>query len=65
MKYTAVTFTSSTIEEWQKDLLIAELANLGFDTFEDQGQGFVGLCAIIQLGHPGFGNSFGYGSGWL
>lgn len=49
MKYTAVTFTSSTIEEWQKDLLIAELANLGFDTFEDQGQGFVAYVPSSNL----------------
>ncbi|MFD1167313.1 50S ribosomal protein L11 methyltransferase [Sphingobacterium daejeonense] len=49
MKYTAVAFTSSTIEEWQKDLLIAELANLGFDTFEDQGQGFVAYVPSSNL----------------
>jgi ribosomal protein L11 methyltransferase len=49
MKYTAVTFTSSTIEEWQKDLLIAELANLGFDTFEDQDQGFVAYVPSSNL----------------
>ena len=49
MKYTAVAFTSSTIEEWQKDLLIAELANLGFDTFEDQDQGFVAYVPSSNL----------------
>ena len=49
MKYTAVTFTSSTMEEWQKDLLIAELANLGFDTFEDQNQGFVAYIPDSNL----------------
>ncbi|MGB7529088.1 50S ribosomal protein L11 methyltransferase [Sphingobacterium cellulitidis] len=49
MKYTAVTFTSSNIEEWQKDLLIAELANLGFDTFEDQDQGFVAYIPASNL----------------
>ena len=49
MKYTAVTFTSSTMEEWQKDLLIAELANLGFDTFEDQDQGFVAYIPDSNL----------------
>lgn len=49
MKYTAVTFTSSNMEEWQKDLLIAELANLGFDTFEDQDQGFVAYIPAANL----------------
>ncbi|WP_313259391.1 50S ribosomal protein L11 methyltransferase [Sphingobacterium sp.] len=49
MKYTAVAFTSSNIEEWQKDLLIAELANLGFDTFEDQDQGFVAYIPAANL----------------
>jgi len=49
MKYTAVTFTSFNIEEWQKDLLIAELANLGFDTFEDQDQGFVAYIPSANL----------------
>ncbi len=49
MRYTAVTFTSSNIEDWQKDLLIAELANLGFDTFEDQSQGFVAYIPASNL----------------
>jgi len=37
------------MEEWQKDLLIAELANLGFDTFEDQDQGFVAYIPAANL----------------
>lgn len=49
MKYSAVTFTSSNMEEWQKDLLVAELANLGFDTFEDQDQGFVAYVPTANL----------------
>ncbi len=40
MKYTAVNFISSDIQEWQKDLLIAELGEIGFDTFEDTNTGF-------------------------
>lgn len=40
MKYTAVNFISSDIAEWQKDLLIAELGDIGFDTFEDSEKGF-------------------------
>lgn len=49
MKYSAVTFTSSAMEEWQKDLLVAELAILGFDTFEDQDQGFVAYVPSASL----------------
>ena len=49
MKYSAVTFTSSAMEEWQKDLFVAELANLGFDTFEDQDQGFVAYVPSASL----------------
>jgi len=37
------------MEEWQKDLLVAELANLGFDTFEDQDQGFVAYVPTANL----------------
>lgn len=40
MKYSAVTFTSPQMEDWQKDLLISELAGIGYDTFEDVDQGF-------------------------
>ena len=52
MKYTAVSFTSSTMEDWQKDLLIAELADIGFDTFEDTADGFVGYIpsANVDIG---------------
>lgn len=42
MKYTAVNFVSMDIQDWQKDLLIAELADIGFDTFEDSEDGFSG-----------------------
>lgn len=40
MKYTAVNFVSSDIQDWQKDLLIADLGDIGFDTFEDTEEGF-------------------------
>ncbi|HMR19080.1 MAG TPA: 50S ribosomal protein L11 methyltransferase [Sphingobacterium sp.] len=40
MKYSAVHFGVTGIQEWQKDLLIAELADIGFDTFEDTARGF-------------------------
>lgn len=49
MKYTAVTFTSSTIEDWQKDLLISELAEIGFDTFEDIDGGFEAYIPSANL----------------
>ncbi|MGN0003360.1 MAG: 50S ribosomal protein L11 methyltransferase [Sphingobacterium composti] len=40
MKYTAVNFVSADIQDWQKDLLIADLGDIGFDTFEDTEEGF-------------------------
>lgn len=41
MKYIQVTFSFKAIEEYQQDLLIAELADIGFNTFEDAEEGFV------------------------
>lgn len=41
MKYIQVTFSFKAIEEYQQDLLIAELADIGFNTFEDAAGGFV------------------------
>lgn len=49
MKYTAVAFTSSTMEDWQKDLLIAELGDLGYDTFEDLNQGFTAYIPAVNV----------------
>src|SRR5690606_5615338 len=40
MKYSAVHFHTTAIQDWQKDLLVAELADIGFDTFEDTDKGF-------------------------
>ena len=40
MQYIQVTFSFKKIEEYQKDLLIAELAGIGFNTFEDVEGGF-------------------------
>ncbi|HKG05719.1 MAG TPA: 50S ribosomal protein L11 methyltransferase [Pedobacter sp.] len=48
MQYIAVTFDFKEIEEYQKDLLIAELADIGFNTFEDVSDGFTGF--IDQAG---------------
>jgi len=49
MKYTAVNFVSTDIQDWQKDLLIAELAEIGFDTFEDADEGFAGYIPSANL----------------
>jgi len=49
MKYTAVNFISPDIQEWQKDLLVAELAEIGFDTFEDNEDGFAGYVPTANL----------------
>ncbi|MCZ4245776.1 50S ribosomal protein L11 methyltransferase [Pedobacter punctiformis] len=40
MQYIKAIFTFDNIEEYQQDLLIADLADLGFDTFEDSDKGF-------------------------
>lgn len=49
MKYSAVHFSTTGIEEWQQDLLIAELAGIGFDTFEDTAVGFDGYIPSSNL----------------
>jgi len=40
MQYIQVTFNFTAIEEYQQDLLISELAEIGFNTFEDTDNGF-------------------------
>jgi ribosomal protein L11 methyltransferase len=40
MQYIQVTFSFISIQEYQKDLLINELAEIGFNTFEDTSNGF-------------------------
>lgn len=40
MEYKKVTFTFKSIQDYQQDILIAELADIGFDTFEDTPLGF-------------------------
>lgn len=40
MDYLKVSFAFGEIEEYQKDLLIADLAEIGFETFEDTANGF-------------------------
>lgn len=40
MNYTEIEFTCKAIQDWQQDLLINDLANIGFDTFEETDKGF-------------------------
>lgn len=40
MNYIEVAFTCQQIEAWQQDLLINDLATIGFDTFEETDGGF-------------------------
>lgn len=40
MQYTKAIFKFENIEDYQQDLLISDLADLGFDTFEDSEKGF-------------------------
>lgn len=40
MQYIQVTFSFVNIQEYQQDLLISELAEIGFNTFEDTDNGF-------------------------
>ena len=40
MEYKKVAFNFTSIQEYQQDLLIAELGDIGFDTFEDSVNGF-------------------------
>ncbi|MBD1432134.1 50S ribosomal protein L11 methyltransferase [Sphingobacterium sp. DN00404] len=49
MKYSSVTFTSSTIEDWQRDLLIDSLGTIGYDTFEQLEQGFIAYIPTASL----------------
>lgn len=49
MKYSSVIFTSSSMEDWQKDLLIASLGEIGYDTFEDVDQGFAAYIPAANL----------------
>ena len=48
MNYIQITFSFEAIEEYQKDILVGELAEVGFDTFEDTDKGFAGFAAADQ-----------------
>ena len=49
MKYSEVIFTCKGGEDWQRDLLIHDLAGIGFDTFESKVDGFAAYIATEQL----------------
>lgn len=49
MEYSEVIFNCEGGEDWQKDLLINDLAAIGFDTFEDASQGFKAYIASASL----------------
>ncbi|MEJ5995416.1 50S ribosomal protein L11 methyltransferase [Pedobacter sp. Du54] len=49
MDYKKVVFNFGEIKEYQKDILIAELADAGFDTFEDTETGFDAFIIADQF----------------
>lgn len=49
MEYKKVTFSFTDIQEYQKDILIAELGDIGFDTFEDTETGFDAFILANQF----------------
>mgnify|MGYP000991478884 CR=1 FL=1 len=49
MRYSSVTFTSTAMQEWQKDLLISSLAGIGFDSFEDINEGFSAYIPTVNF----------------
>jgi len=46
MKYIQVTFSFTNIQEYQQDLLISDLADIGYNTFEDTDRGFAAFVDI-------------------
>ena len=49
MKYSEVLFTCKGGPEWHRDLFMQELADIGFDTFEEHDNGFSAFIASAQL----------------
>ena len=49
MEYKKVAFSFSQAEEYQKDMLIAELGDVGFDTFEETETGFDAFIIASQF----------------
>lgn len=48
MRYSQVAFTCRGGEGWEKDLFIADLADLGFESFEDSEHGFLAYIPTAQ-----------------
>lgn len=49
MDYSELIFTSDSEDGWQQDLLINDLAEIGFDTFEETSSGFKAYIASAAL----------------
>src|SRR5690606_23431072 len=49
MTYSEVVFSCTGGEDWHQDILINDLGDLGFDTFEDREGGFAAYIASAQL----------------
>lgn len=67
MDYKQVAFQFRQIEEYQKDLLVGALGEIGFDTFEDTAEGFDAFILANQFNETelnevlmGFGDEFQY-----
>jgi len=67
MEYKKVAFNFKDIQEYQHDILIAELAEIGFDTFEDTTNGFDAFIIANQFNEIalnevliGFGDELNY-----
>ena len=59
MKYIQVTFSFKAIEEYQQDLLIAELADIGFNTFQDTAGGFVAFIDFSTFNEDALKSALG------
>ncbi len=49
MKYSEIIFSCKGGEEWHQDVLLYDLGNMGFDTFESRDNGFAAYIASEQL----------------
>ncbi len=49
MKYSEVSFTCRGGEDWHRDVLMHDLAGIGFETFESRDDGFAAYIASEQL----------------
>src|ERR1700743_2929530 len=49
MNYYELLFTTNPTEDYQQDLLIGELAEIGFDTFEEIEQGFKAYIPVADF----------------